>query len=421
MSKDAESRISPEIVDLVIEIISEQTGLPTIVINNNDLPERVEKSSSYFTDFCKEMHRLGFYERCLTDHKERAKECLRPTKQFCWMGLRNYAYPIIISEKKEATILYGQCRSDDTYNNDIGIVKFRKALELMPLNNDTKEYLANLYDKIKKVNDATTMIDGKGPLSKLVKWFGTAVSELFKIQNTVFRVTHELANYTTGVYTSAWQFLDLIDTDDTEINIRGKELLNSLKRLRTVIDNIGGFLGPYSYSRCDIKIEIEKAIEIYTSVAEAKGIDFVVYTIDKSNFPIVNASKKHLEIVFNNLIANAIKYSHTGFHRDANNKMTVDIRGHKDGSIYIVEIQNFGVGILQEEIDSGKIFDAGYQGELTKNEYRDGGGYGLTMTKEIIDNHNFKISIESKNVGGDAYLTTVYLFFADNKEAPNEK
>ncbi|HLP48057.1 MAG TPA: hypothetical protein VK469_19090, partial [Candidatus Kapabacteria bacterium] len=68
-------------------------------------------------------------------------------------------------------------------------------------------------------------------------------------------------------------------------------------------------------------------------------------------------------------------------------------------------------------INSGKIWEFGYRGELAYESARDGAGVGLADAKEVIKAHGGKISITSKPRGNESnspqykvpYLTTVII------------
>ena len=72
------------------------------------------------------------------------------------------------------------------------------------------------------------------------------------------------------------------------------------------------------------------------------------------------------------------------------------IKGEFHGEEYILTIENYRVGILAEEIANGDLFRDGYQGKLTRGEYRTGSGKGLHFTKRAVDRHCGRIVIESE-------------------------
>lgn len=87
-----------------------------------------------------------------------------------------------------------------------------------------------------------------------------------------------------------------------------------------------------------------------------------------------------LKIAISNLLENAIKYSH--------NDTKVEVSLTKDALF----IKDFGLGIPKNEIEH--IFDRFYRVDKVRSN-ASGSGLGLSITKTILDIHNFKISVQS--------------------------
>ena len=86
-----------------------------------------------------------------------------------------------------------------------------------------------------------------------------------------------------------------------------------------------------------------------------------------------------------NLISNAVKYS-------ASNKKLI-IRLFQSASNVFIEVEDFGIGMSQEELDL--IFEKFYRINSDENETVSGTGLGLTVTKAIIEEQNGKLLVES--------------------------
>jgi signal transduction histidine kinase len=100
---------------------------------------------------------------------------------------------------------------------------------------------------------------------------------------------------------------------------------------------------------------------------------------------IINADKKKIKEVVENLISNAIKYSHHGKH------ITVTLS--KNESIVELKVQDEGLGMTESDLQ--KIFGK-YQklsAKPTNNESST--GLGLFIVKKIIDQHNGNILVDS--------------------------
>ena len=89
--------------------------------------------------------------------------------------------------------------------------------------------------------------------------------------------------------------------------------------------------------------------------------------------------------VITNLISNAIKYSDTG---------TITLRTKVDGAFYIIEVEDEGCGISDQEQE--KIFERFYRIHDDRSRKSGGNGLGLSIVKSIVDAHEGTIEIDSE-------------------------
>lgn len=125
---------------------------------------------------------------------------------------------------------------------------------------------------------------------------------------------------------------------------------------------------------------LEEAIVAFESQIEKKELEI---ECDLEEISIVS-SESHLEIVWNNLISNAIKFTEKG------GKIGVSCKW-VDG-MATVEISDTGCGI---DAETGKhIFDKFYQGDTSHSG--EGNGLGLALVKKVIDTLGGEISVKSE-------------------------
>lgn len=125
---------------------------------------------------------------------------------------------------------------------------------------------------------------------------------------------------------------------------------------------------------------LEEAIVAFESQIEKKELEL---ECDLEEISIVS-SESHLEIVWNNLISNAIKFTEKG------GKVGVSCKW-VDG-MATVEISDTGCGI---DAETGKhIFDKFYQGDTSHSG--EGNGLGLALVKKVIDTLGGEISVKSE-------------------------
>ena len=100
----------------------------------------------------------------------------------------------------------------------------------------------------------------------------------------------------------------------------------------------------------------------------------------------IEADSIKMARVFNNLIKNAISYSHE------NSPINIDIKEDED---LIITISNKSKTLTQEELE--KLFDKFYRVDYARNTKLGGSGLGLAIAQEIIKLHNGTITVKSEN------------------------
>jgi len=130
-------------------------------------------------------------------------------------------------------------------------------------------------------------------------------------------------------------------------------------------------------------------------LAEGKGIELDIDV--PKDLKTVQADKKRLVLVVDNLISNSLKFTSEG------GRVSVSAKGEDE--CILVSVSDTGIGIPPEHI--GKVFEKFYRIENPEVEDRWGTGLGLVICKRIIEDHAGKIWVES-NVGeGTTFFFTL--------------
>jgi signal transduction histidine kinase len=145
-----------------------------------------------------------------------------------------------------------------------------------------------------------------------------------------------------------------------------------------------------SPSLFDLQEVFTDKINLLEQKLEKKGI----ILRDKTLRDFVYADKSMVEIIVQNLLTNAIKFSKTGD--------TITIANQISNGKSIISISDTGVGISKE--NQQKLFkNSSFTTVGTQNEK--GTGLGLTICKELVDLNHGKIWVESDlNVGTTFYV-----------------
>ncbi|SFZ90984.1 Signal transduction histidine kinase [Flaviramulus basaltis] len=130
----------------------------------------------------------------------------------------------------------------------------------------------------------------------------------------------------------------------------------------------------------DVQEVFEDKVKLVEQRMENKGINLV----DHSLRDFAYADRSMFEIVIQNLLANALKFSKNGD--------TITVSNHISNGSCIISVSDTGIGISKENIE--KLFkNTSYTTVGTNNEK--GTGLGLSICKELVELNNGKIWVES--------------------------
>ena len=175
-------------------------------------------------------------------------------------------------------------------------------------------------------------------------------------------------------------------------------LQESCKKLSVLITNIlklnkleNQELLP-EYKRFNLSNSITNQILQYENLIEEKNIELDC-SIEEDIF--VESEENYLEIIWNNLISNAIKFT------EKDGKITINL--NKINEIVTFTITDTGCGI---DGQTGKhIFDKFYQGDTSHS--KEGNGLGLALVKKVIDRLGGEISINSEVGVGTTFVVKI--------------
>jgi len=124
---------------------------------------------------------------------------------------------------------------------------------------------------------------------------------------------------------------------------------------------------------------------IYGAIASAAEQNIKIVPNGRPDLPPVHADIGRIEQVFDNLVANAIKFSPPGGR--------INLITQQIGDYIKFSVQDFGIGIPPDKLD--KIFERFYQVDgSTTRRYR-GTGLGLAIVKQIVEAHGGQVSVQS--------------------------
>jgi len=111
------------------------------------------------------------------------------------------------------------------------------------------------------------------------------------------------------------------------------------------------------------------------------------------------ADADEMEIIFNNLISNAIKYN------KENGEVYVYLE--KTKTDIIIRVEDTGIGMAQEDV--GKLFHDFVRIKNIKTQNITGSGLGLSIVKKLVDAYDGKIVVTSEPDKGSKFIITIPL------------
>jgi signal transduction histidine kinase len=142
----------------------------------------------------------------------------------------------------------------------------------------------------------------------------------------------------------------------------------------------------------------EKAIDMFTGVAEVRGISLASEPLETVR---VMGNRQHLRQLINNLIDNAVKYT------PPNGEILVSLTRDSERRTGRLAVKNSGPGITEEE--QRLIFERFYRAASSRTcgSRSSGTGLGLSICQSIVHNHGGSIDCVSDPSRGTVF--TVHL------------
>lgn len=228
--------------------------------------------------------------------------------------------------------------------------------------------------------------------------FNRMVQELSSIETMkddfIANVSHEIKTPLAVIrgYASALQRENLSDEERSEY---ARTIASASENLSILISNILKLnklenqeivpnAQPYDLTR-----QLSDCALYHEEAWEKKGIEFDAQLEERV---MIMADESMLEIVFNNLIANAIKFTERGGR--------VLLRQEKEGNDVVVTVSDTGCGMDEET--TKHIFDKFYQGDTSHS--KEGNGLGLALVKRVLDISGGSISVSSAPSEGTEFV-----------------
>ncbi|MEN9826453.1 MAG: hypothetical protein RI953_2198 [Pseudomonadota bacterium] len=233
----------------------------------------------------------------------------------------------------------------------------------------------------------------------------SAISELRKADKLkddfLANTSHELRTPLHGIVGLAET---LISGAEGNISSRIRENLNLIalsgRRLTNLVNDLLDFS---QIKQRELKlritnVELRPMVQVLLALNEpllgSKSIE--LRNDVEPNLPLLEADESRLQQILQNLIGNAIKFTHEGH---------VVVSATLEGKLLRISVKDTGIGIEQSK--KQRIFNSFEQADGHINRTYGGTGLGLTITKQLVELHGGHIRVDSEPGGGSEFSFTI--------------
>jgi signal transduction histidine kinase len=389
-----------DVQSAILEFFSTATDMPISLFERDGSAIRrltPDYSREHFPPLCdvlmQDEDKRPLCEDDMTARARRVFETGQPDLSCCHAGLYNQMVPVLVDGAVRAVLSYGAVHLvGDIYRHrsyerlvDLGhrldlpvvnVVAYREMQGHAPL------YSLEEFERFKDV------------LNRITRLLYTFADHEEQSARSLDNVKHELQMRLQALLPAIENLLTKwpkLAADEQKERLQ--RIFGAAKGMRTVLHTLseGQFMVQYRFKPVPLWPLVQLSRMIYEPEAQRRGIGIDVDM--RHGMELVELSPEHMQIVVDNLIYNAVKYS---FRSGPDRNRYVRVTDSFDKSWYTLHITNYGVGILPDEIESGTVFRDGYKGALTRQEYRSGSGKGLWFAQQIVDRHHGRIDIQSE-------------------------
>lgn len=214
-------------------------------------------------------------------------------------------------------------------------------------------------------------------------------------------IAHEIKNPLASISYGATYLHEQIHSGDAKVQSVLANIREAVRRANGIVTDLLNFAGTTSFKKGaeNLNEVIEKSLSLIHHELDKKHIR-VVKRIDQG-IPPVLIDRNRIEQVFVNLMLNAIQASPQGGTLELKTycqritegfcaRYNLDKARFGAGTTAIIcDVEDNGTGILPEHLQ--KVFEPFF----TTKHASGGIGLGLSVTKNIMDNHNGIVSIEN--------------------------
>lgn len=222
----------------------------------------------------------------------------------------------------------------------------------------------------------------------------------------IANVTHELRTPVNGIKGHVSTLLDHIEAEEQRKTL--EIILYCCDNMSSIINNILDFskmeAGKFSLDaeEFDFHQMMEQVIATHMVEVNKKELRLSVH-MDENIPQYVTGDKLRIGQILNNLLSNAVKFTLVGqISLDVSKTMHIN-----DEIELFFMVKDSGIGISKEEQD--KLFQSFNQADASITRRFGGTGLGLAITKQLVEQMNGSIHVESEKGKGSSFTFNIRL------------
>lgn len=218
-------------------------------------------------------------------------------------------------------------------------------------------------------------------------------------------IAHEFNNILTTIINSAK--LGMRNQDPVEKQLAFERVIRAGQRAATIANGVLGFARKSSTHRqkCDVARLVE---EVLVLTEKDLGKHRIQVETKLHSRPSVWAVPGQIEQILVNLILNARQAMPNG------GRLKIDVKENVPAELVEVRVSDTGIGILPDQLR--QIFEPFFTTKQPDEGGRGGTGLGLSVCRQIIEQHHGRIRVESVVGKGSTFTVKLPLRLPDDPE-----
>lgn len=217
-------------------------------------------------------------------------------------------------------------------------------------------------------------------------------------------VAHELRTPLQAIQATVEAMQDgVLEADAEHLGVVRDETVRLSRLADSILDlsRLENRTAPLRSAPLDVSVPVTRSVETHRALMESLDLT-LTENIEEGG--TISGDADRLSQAFGNLIANAAHYTPAG------GSVIVSVRVEPTEAV--VMVRDTGIGVARE--DTERVFSRFWRSDAARERARTGFGIGLSVVREIVEQHGGRVSLEP-NEDGPGATATVRLPLAERR------